>query len=743
MKHKNYRHIILSVFMLCPGLLLAQVDTTATQEEIDTNIEDFITSTEIEEQVDLSFITDFLEELTVKPLNLNSATQEELLKLPGINLILANNLAQHIEQYGKLNSIYELQAVKGFNPGVLQQIIPYCKVQEAGPNDISPGVKHPAGPSLGEVFGNLRTEFIQRMVFVIEERKGYTPADTLGLLPILNESGDSIGVAPRLSSRYLGSPYRHYSRLRLRYGNNFSFALVGENDPGEQFKWDPKNNFYGYDYVSAHIGIHNFGAIKDLVVGDYTLQFGQGLALSRGLGFGKGSEVINNVKMPETGIRPYASVNENLFQRGAASTIAFGDLHITGFYSKVRLDGNVSSPADTLDDFPEASGIQLSGLHRTASELENRQGIEETFYGGRVAIKTRTLKVGGTFYRQSFNTSLNPSLNFFNQFAFRGNENYISSFDFDWVFQNFNFFGELARSKSGGIGMTGGFMSSLSPTLDLAVVARKFDIDFHSLKGYAFAERPTTLANEAGLYIGVKLKLNPKWTINTYFDQYFFPWNKFRTSYPSRGYEFLTRIEYKPRRSTQLYVQYRSDNRQENSRDISDGQKLDYLSNIKRDFFRFHFQSTIDRILTVRNRIEFSFYDRDDASAQRGFLAYQDISYKLGFKFKVTARYALFDAPDFNTRIYAYENDILGFFSIPPYYRKGSRYYAILNIKMSRNIEFWLRFAQTRFNQAYLKDSNGQFFLPASRGRSVNGSGLEEIIGNNRSEVKLQIRFKF
>ena len=54
------------------------------------------------------------------------------------------------------------------------------------------------------------------------------------------------------------------------------------------------------------------------------MQFGQGLSLSRGLGFGKGADAVRTVKQPGIGIRPYASVNENQFQRGAAATYAIG-----------------------------------------------------------------------------------------------------------------------------------------------------------------------------------------------------------------------------------------------------------------------------------------------------------------------------------------------------------------------------------------------------------------------------------
>ena len=84
------------------------------------------------------------------------------------------------------------------------------------------------------------------------------------------------------------------------------------------------------------------------------------------------------------------------------------------------------------------------------------------------------------------------------------------------------------------MGASVGFMSSLAPTVDLAVVARHFDKDFHSNKAYVFAERPIAAQNETGLYLGLRVAPNPRWTVNAFFDQYRFPWNKFQTDFPSR-----------------------------------------------------------------------------------------------------------------------------------------------------------------------------------------------------------------
>ncbi|MCI4670418.1 MAG: helix-hairpin-helix domain-containing protein [Bacteroidia bacterium] len=751
MKHSY----LLIFFLVLTHIAFSQIDSTGKEiDDINTDIEDFIIGQEVDDQVDYTYLTDFLEEVAKKPLDLNTASKEDLLRLPGMNAILFNQLQSHIKKFGKLTSIYELQAVPGYSLARIRAIQNYVTVRSAGAKDISPNAKFTQGPPVKEVIEGLEMEFIQRFVWIAEEQRGYTPPDTT-FKDITDDTGLVIGQDTSLSSRYAGSPFRSYTRLRARYGKNFSFAVTGEKDPGETFEWNPDNRYYGYDFLSGHVAIGGYGPIEQLVIGDYNLQLGQGMVLSRGLGFGKGSSVINSVKQPNRGLIPYSSVNENQLLRGAAVQLGYNDFHFTTFFSRIRLDAvlalddalaDSTIDLDIFDPVLSASNnLQTSGLHRTASELANRRSILETSYGGRLEYKTPTLTIGTTHYIQQFGSVLSQAVNEFNQFNFRGDQNYVNGLDFDWVYQNFNFFGEVARSKSGGLGLSGGFMASLSPTVDLSLLARHYEVDFHSLKGYVFAERPTALSNETGLYLGLRIAPNPKWTWNTYVDQFYYPWNSFRASFPARGWEFLTQLEYKPKRGSLVYVRLRSDNKQRNASVFPPGQKLDYLINTQRNTLRIHFQSNINRNINYKARIEGSLYTQGDEERHTGILVYQDLVWKIGYKLKLTGRYALFNAEDFDARIYAYENDVLGFFSIPAYSGQGSRYYGILNWKATRRLEFWFRVAQTRLRNVCTLARDPFTNEPSADGSQLCqiGTGLNQINSDRRTEFKFQLRYKF
>jgi hypothetical protein len=713
--------LLFSQTCLLIGLLFSTIASFSQSEQA---IEDMISNLEIDGQIDLSSFTEQLEIYRQNPLDINRATREELSILPGMDDLKINRLINYRKEFGDFLSIYELQAVPGLRIHEIRTWLPFIIIKTGKEKDINPDQKHPSGPGIKELFREIESEIIHRQSWIVESQKGYSAPDTT-FQEIEDQDGNIIGMDTALNQRYLGSKFRNYTRYRARYRKNFSAAITGEKDPGEVFLWNPAQGQLGYDFLSGHLSIGNYGNLKRLVVGDYNLQFGQGMILSRGIGFGKGAEVIRSLKMPEKGILPYASVNENQFMRGIASTVAWGDFYFTGFYSRLALDGTLPE-TDSLSDSHAATSLKISGLHRTANERLFRKNLKESVIGGRATYRSPTLRVGITALAQRYGIPVEKPINDYNQFDFRGDRNHLASVDFDWVFQNFNFFGEFGRSQSGGTGAIIGFMSSLAPQVDLSFLYRRFSRDFHSNRGYVFAERPTAVQNETGVYLGLKITPGSRWTLSGYVDQFYFPWNRFRASFPSKGWEYLVQVEYKPRRGTQVYLRYRQDSKQINADEFPSGQQLEYLVLGQKRQLRLHFQTKVHRDISYRTRLEFASYNQAGEETQKGILFFQDLSWKLGFKYKITGRFAIFDAPEYDARIYAYENDVLGFASIPPYYRTGSRFYLIFNWKPMKKLEFWARIAQTHLFK------NESF-----------GSGLEEISGPQKTEIKLQGRIKF
>ncbi len=188
----------------------------------------------------------------------------------------------------------------------------------------------------------------------------------------------------------------------------------------------------------------------------------------------------------------------------------------------------------------------------------------------------------------------------------------------------------------------------------------------------------------------------------------------------------MAQLEFKPSRRFSSYVRYRFEDKQEGF-DLSE-QPTDEIGLRYRHWYRINWQLTLNKVLSLRNRIEYVHVDLPEGDSQNGWLIYQDVVFKPKWpaKYQIKLRYALFDTDGYDSRIYAYEHDVLYSFSVPAYYYRGSRAYIIVGYDISRWSDLTVRFAQTFYSN-----------------RKTSGSGLNVIDGPTRTEVKVQWRVKF
>jgi len=69
-----------------------------------------------------------------RAIDLNTATIEELVRLPGIGQVLAGRIVAHREEHGPFGSIDELIAVSGIGPVVLEGICELVTIGSEGPS---------------------------------------------------------------------------------------------------------------------------------------------------------------------------------------------------------------------------------------------------------------------------------------------------------------------------------------------------------------------------------------------------------------------------------------------------------------------------------------------------------------------------------------------------------------------------------------------------------------------------------
>ncbi len=639
--------------------------------------------------------------LYTNPINLNTTNAEELASIFLLTPNQINNLLNYQSSYGRLLSIYELQAIPDFDEQTIRNLLPFVTVD----ND---GIQADNRPLFQRISTEENNYFILRYQRLLEEQKGFTA-------PTFDSNGEP-------SSRYAGSPSKYMGRFRVSHSKDFSLGFTFEKDAGEQFWWDPDSKTYGIDYFSYHLHLQNKGKFKTIALGDYQIQMGQGLVFGAGFNPGKGAESITTVRRGTTGVRPYASVLETGFFRGAASTVSLGNFEVSGYFSRLYQDASIRNDTtfSDLDEF--VSSIQDQGLHRTPTEIAAKDRILEYSYGSSIVYSgdSKRYQLGANILNTHYSLPLFRRPNNYNQFEFSGNQNLIYSVFGSYLWQNFNLFGEVAQSSSGGIGAVAGFMTSLSKLVDFSMVFRNYQRDFHSFYGNGFGEGSRSI-NEQGVYWGIKIKPSRKIFFSAYYDKFRFPWLRFRTEAPSDGYEYLARFNYRPARSVLLYFQLRQEQKQltvgpdnSNLNVLETGRKNNYLLNL--DY-------SVNSWFTMKSRVQYSNYDLAGQYTE-GIALIQDFNFEF-WKMKLSSRFAIFDTDDYENRQYVYERDVLYGFSIPAYNGLGTRNYILLQYNHTKKLNFWIRYA--KFNY---------------RGVESIGSGLDEIDDNTRTEIKVQMRIK-
>ena len=630
------------------------------------------------------------------PVNLNSASVDQLKGLYILSDPQIDSLKSYIENNGKLLTVYELQLVPGFDFNTIEKLVPFVTVDA---NELTADDR----PLLQRILSERNNYLIYRFERTLEEKEGNTEP----------ESPDD--------TRYAGGPSKHYLRYRVAKPGDFSFGITTELDAGEKFTWDPSTKRYGMDFWSVHGMVENYKGFRKIIIGDYQLQFGQGLIFGAGFGVGKGSETINALERVNLGIKPYTSVIEGGFLRGAAVTYDLGNkFEVTAFASHLKQDASIQRNEETFEDY--FSSIQTTGFHRTPNEIANKRQIAETVLGANLHLKiNETTHLGLVVNSNNFSLPIQRSNQAYNQFEFSGKSNYNVSLYTNFSLRQFHFFGEAGLSKSGGNGSIFGFTSNLSPRVDFAMIFRNYARDFHALRGVSFSEGSRNI-NESGIYWGFKYTLNRKFFLTAYYDTFQFPWLRFRVNAPSEGNDYLLRLNYLPSSSVKMYLQFRNKRKEENTEDPMDGSTLIRLGTKRQVLANFEYR--VNSQLTFKSRVQLSDFKIAN-EFNDGYAFIQDIVYTKG-KFIFSGRMAIFDTEGANNRQYAYERDVLYSFSIPAYSGEGIRNYLLIQYKLNRQIDLWARIARTSYYD-----------------RNEVGTGLETINGDKRTDVKFQIRYKF
>lgn len=682
----------MSFTILCGGISYSQnsdtgkvvpPDTTDLRENMyqERLLEDMLEDTED------SKLLDQLEYLKKTPLDLNSVIQKDLEVIPYINSILSKNIIEYRKKNGKFKSKRELLKIDGITPSLYDKIKPYLIAK----NSKTDYVKEETGKVILEsktrdrgLTSNTLVNFRSRFQQDLQTKEGFSDGDY---------PGSKAKIYNRISGLYKQSTYQLTATATI------------EKDPGE-------TNLT--DFYSGSVELKEYKFVKSAIVGDYTLNFGQGLGMFTSLSSSKGSESVNVLKKSRTGLDSYRSTNEVQFFRGAATKLNFNKFSFYAYASYNNFDASIDTTLDAVSSF------YFDGYHRTTTE-QNRKGTgKERLFGGRVSYDSGPVRVGATYWNSKFTPPISPDSTS-ELYNFNGETAAMLSLDYDFTVKNVNVFGEFARSQSGSVAALGAAEFAFYGIADVVFLYRNYPENFAPVHSFGFGENNGNTYNETGFYTGITLTPLKNLVVNAYYDQFKFPYRTYYNPVPTEGNDFLTNIDYRVYKGLTLNLKYRLKNKEE-TRTITDEYNRDVktIDNRSQTNLRTGFAIELADNLRFRTRFEYVYVGyKNYGGDNKGYMFFSDIRARLMQGLSFSTRFVIFNTDDYDSRIYEYEEDVRGVMSNIAVYGKGTRLYLLLKYEPFDFLEISGKYSQTYYD-GVTSIGTGNDCIPGSLNNRLN-----------------------
>ena len=659
----------------------AQNPSENLMEEV---LEDLSVNNDINNSVNSLNWENELEELSNRlqePVNLNSATREQLEQFPFLSDIQIEHLLAYIYIHGQMETIYELQLVEELDRQTIQYLLPFVCIKAI---NNEPAFRWKTMLKDAGRYG--KNEVLTRLDIPFYKRKGY-------------------------EHTYLGPSVYNSVKYTFRYRDQLYAGGVAEKDAGEPFA--ALHNRYGYDYYSFYLLLQNCGRLKLLAVGNYRLSFGQGLVMSTDYLMGK-TIYASSFNNRSTGIKRHSSTDEYNYFRGVATTVALTKrLSVSAFYSHRNMDGVVTDG--------EITSVYKTGLHRSRKEADKKNLLTSQLTGGNVSYQQNHIRLGITGVYYVFNRPYEPELTGYSKYNIHGNHFYNLGIDYAYRWRRFSFQGETAIGKQGWASLN---RLQYSPVQDIQfmLIHRFYSYDYWAMYAHSFGEG-STVQNEQGYYVGLETTPFSHWRFFVSFDLFSFPWKKYGINKPSRGTDGLIQATFTPRTNLSMYLKYRY---KQKERDLT-GSKGTLTLPIFHHQLRYRLNYSLNDVFSSRTTLDYNHFHSQDRAATKGYQVTQMISSQLPWtRLFADVQGSYFCTDDYDSRVYVSEKGLLYTFYTPSFQGRGFRCAVRLRYELNKHWLFITKFGET----IYLN-------------RNEIGSGNDLIYGNKKADIQMQLRIKF
>ncbi len=574
---------------------------------------------------DIEVLIDYYQQLLIRPLEINSATVEELERLALLSPFQIVSLLEYRKEYGKILSASELSLVDGFNSRIVKELVPFIS-------------------------------FSNKLLF---------PDSRI----------DKFRHELNLKSEI---PFSFYVRYRLEYRDILQVGITLENDMGERFRL--QNGYYLTDFTSIHLQvkereIFKRGGIKlkNLVIGDYSARFGQGLSLWNTFSLSIPSSPSSIVKRG-SGLLPYRSTGEFNFLRGIGATFSIDKKwELSLLLSRNQRDAKVNG--NYFFSLPE------TGLHNTPSSLQTRRQLNENLLGGNINYSWDRCRIGVTTVIYKFDKMDARRVSEYNKF--QRFEGLWGNFSFDglMVFRGCRLFWEVASDAGASFAGLAGAIIPFSNNMEGSFLYRKYSKSYIALHSSAYISGNSN-SNEEGLLLSLSWKPGYRGVLFLYSDIVYHPWWRYRINSSSTEIKTKVQFDYSLGDLHTLSAVIKYSWRNYNSP--------------HRGGFRVGYR--VETASGVMGALRIEFTSKWDKSLSIGSLFFGEIGYKAPSKsWEGVLRATYYNIDDWENRIYCYERDLPHSFPFHSFYKKGVEFYIFFHAKIYKKLNLYLKVAAERF----------------------------------------------
>lgn len=556
------------------------------------------------------------------PFDLNRVSIGELLSLPFVTETEAEGVIRFRTSEGGFRSLDQLRTMQGGGIHALQAIGPYVRITPR---------RAPAGA--------------QRIVSFrsrLEERR---PAD----------------------AGAIGGPVHAYSRLTLAPIPGIETGGLFERDAGERSR---------DALTSGYLAARGILPAADVLIGDFSVEAGQGLVLWRGTGMSKSGWSVTGPRKAPLGVLPHRSTDEIRFFRGIALSAHLADdpdrWDAILFISRRFLPGGTG-------DAGEIVTISESSAFTTTSASARKDAVRADAKGGRILYsRGEWLSAGLTFVSSRFALPVRRE----DPFRFSGGKFDATGADI-WISRfPFLLFGESARG-GGGNALVAGAGIEPGRLFSALLVFRSYSPGYDNLYANGFGDNGDT-RNEQGAYAGLALQPLSWLSIRAYYDQFRRPGPGTFAQFPVAGDElmvdagasFASRMNVTAR-FTAKSVGVPIITHEENGRESrAEGERTQ---------LRWRFGSSVrfDGGTEFRTRFELTNVSIRPGADERGILIAGELHARPAGVLQLAARLVFFATDSYESRLYTFEADLPGTFSSHPLYGRGRRWSVHMRLDLS------------------------------------------------------------